>query len=66
MFIIDRFEGDWAVIEMGKTIFSIPRSLLPEEARVGDVLIIEIHVDEKATEERRTRVNRLMDKLFED
>ena len=65
MYIIDRFEGDWAVIEAGKVTFSVPRSLIPEEARVGDVLNIHIEIDAEATKERRKRIQKLMDDVFE-
>lgn len=39
MLIIDRFEGDFAVVEYkeGRT-FNLPRSLLPPGAKEGDVL----------------------------
>ena len=39
MKIIDRFEGDTAVIEDENGTFDIPRSELPEGVREGDVLI---------------------------
>jgi len=65
MYIIDRFEGDWAVIEASKMTFSVPRSLIPEKARVGDVLNIHIEIDVEATKERRKRIQKLMDDVFE-
>jgi hypothetical protein len=40
--IIDRFEEDIAVCEKSdRSLFSLPRSVLPPEAREGDVVIIE-------------------------
>ncbi len=33
MFIVDRFEGDWAVIEYGRKTFNLPRFLLPQDCR---------------------------------
>ena len=30
-FIIDRFEGEFAVVEMGGNIYNIPKVLLPEK-----------------------------------
>lgn len=64
MFIIDRFEGDWAVIEYEKRTFNIPKTLLPKDAQEGDVLTIEISLNNEATEERKNRIQGLMDDLF--
>ncbi|MCL2109848.1 MAG: DUF3006 domain-containing protein [Oscillospiraceae bacterium] len=59
MLIIDRFEEDFAVVETGKTgekTATIKRTLLPNTAKEGDVLL-EINgvfeVDETATKHRR-------------
>lgn len=64
--IIDRFEGDWAVIEFGDKTFDIPRSLLPKEAREGDVIQISISIDNHATRDREEAVRKLADELFEE
>lgn len=65
MFIIDRFEGDWAVIEYGRTTFNLPRSLLPPDVKVGDVITISISVDQTHTEERRQKAKEMMQGLFD-
>ncbi len=44
MVIIDRFEGESAVLEFQGKIFSFPRALLPAIAREGDVLKISADV----------------------
>ena len=62
-FIIDRFEDDWAVIEpLEEPIvhFNIPINLLPQNAKEGDVLIIDITIDKERTRQRR---NKILDKL---
>lgn len=64
--IIDRFEGPLVVLEYGGKIYHLPRELLPEGAREGDVLIVEARVDEEATDRQRARITKLMDELFED
>lgn len=64
MLIIDRFEGDWAVIEYGEIVFNLPRSLVPRTAKEGDVLRLELTVDEKATRERRQHIEELTKDLF--
>lgn len=64
-FIIDRFEGDFAVAELENyDIIDIPRVLLPEETKEGDVLNIIIDKDE--TEKRRQRIEDKFKRLFED
>ncbi|NLM76259.1 MAG: DUF3006 domain-containing protein [Clostridiaceae bacterium] len=62
--IIDRFEGDYAVVELpDMTMVDMPISLIPEGAREGDVLVISIDIDETA--KRKERIKNLMDDLWE-
>jgi hypothetical protein len=67
--IIDRFEGDIAVIEFGSRTRDVPRSLLPLDAKVGDSILIrdtgDILVDSAATADRKKQIQELMDDLFE-
>lgn len=65
-FIIDRFEGQWAVIEYGDDVFNLPKETLPEGSKEGDVLDIDIKVDEEATRARKERIQRMADRLFEE
>ncbi|AEE95434.1 DUF3006 domain-containing protein [Mahella australiensis] len=65
-FIIDRFEGRWAVIEYGDDVFNLPKEVLPEGSKEGDVLDIDIKVDEEATRARKQRIQRMADQLFEE
>ncbi|MGE5579239.1 MAG: DUF3006 domain-containing protein [Bacillota bacterium] len=62
--IIDRFEGNLAVIEYEGKTFTLPRALLPRDAKEGDVLNFTVEVDHDTTEARRTRVKSLEDRLF--
>lgn len=63
--IIDRFEGDIAVIECGEAChFDLPRSALPEGAKEGDVIAVEIDAD--AAEARRKKIATLRKRLFTD
>lgn len=63
--IIDRFEGDFVIVELeDKELVDFPRILLPEEAKEGDVLSITI--DEDETEIRRKRIQDKFDSLFSD
>ena len=66
MLTIDRFEGEYALIEMNRRIFHIPKILLPKSAREGDVITIQITVDKEATRQRKQSADRLADKLFKE
>ena len=66
MLIIDRFEGDWAVIEFDRKTFNLPKLLLPAEAKEGDVIDIEVTIDRKATASRKESTSKLVDSLFVD
>ncbi|MCH5314427.1 MAG: DUF3006 domain-containing protein [Eubacterium sp.] len=63
--IIDRFEGDYALCEIENgTVLNVPRNALPENAREGDVISVFIDIGE--TENRKSNVNKLMNDLFVD
>lgn len=66
MLKIDRFEGEYALIEMNRRIFHIPKVLLPKGAREGDVIKIQITVDKGATEKQKQTADKLADSLFKD
>lgn len=60
--IIDRFEGEFAVVELpDRTMANILRVLVPD-AKEGDV--VSIAVDAAATEERKKQVKGLMDDVW--
>ena len=50
-FIIDRFEGDFAVVEANEKTYNIAKALLPDDAKEGSV--IEVKVDKEATEKAK-------------
>ncbi|MDO5569157.1 MAG: DUF3006 domain-containing protein [bacterium] len=62
--IIDRFDGEYAVveIEIGKCV-NLPKVLLPN-ANEGDVIKIEI--DKNETKNRKEHIQNLVDNVFED
>jgi len=63
--IIDRFEGEWAVVEFeGRRTFDFPRSLLPAGVAEGDVLKFGVEVDKEETEKRRRKAEALAKELF--
>lgn len=61
---VDRFEGEFAVVEAenGK-IYNIPCELVPD-AKEGSV--INIYVDKERTEKQKNEVQSLVDELFKD
>lgn len=62
-FIIDRFEGDYAVVELeNKEMVDIPRSILPVESKEGDV--INISIEETETENQKKRIQDKFNSLF--
>lgn len=64
-YIIDRFEGDLAVVEIEEGVFTnIPKIALPKEAKEGD--IIDVSVDNNETEQRRKNIEKLMENLWAD
>ncbi len=63
-FIIDRFEGDMAVIEAGGNTYNIPAIILPENAKEGDVITTQIHKEE--TENKKQEARNLLDSLFNE
>lgn len=62
--IIDRFEGNFAVIEYEDITFNFPKELLPKEAKEGDVLKFDITIDREETEKRRKAIEDLTKDLF--
>lgn len=66
MLVIDRFEGEYALIEMNRRIFHIPKVLLPKGAKEGDVLTIQIAINKEATKEQTRSIDKLADEFFKD
>ncbi|MCM1053803.1 MAG: DUF3006 domain-containing protein [Ruminococcus sp.] len=62
--IIDRFEGEYAVVELDIGLFvNIPKVLIPG-AHEGDV--IEIKINSNKTKKREEHITNLVNNLFED
>ncbi|OKP84345.1 pyruvate kinase [Paenibacillus helianthi] len=67
--IIDRFEGEYAVIEFDGKTEDILKSELPAEVKTGDTLIFEdgkVIIDTEDTDSRKEEIDSLMDELFEE
>ena len=69
MIILDRFEGDFAVIYEDDDLKNIPKELVDINAKEGTVLIKKenkYYLDEKNTAVRRKKIAELQESLFED
>lgn len=70
MYIVDRFEGDMAVLEGdGGVMRDIPIRALPAGVKQGDVLTEEhgaFRVDRDATQRRAESIHKQMRDLFEN
>ncbi|MGN0621922.1 MAG: DUF3006 domain-containing protein [Porcipelethomonas sp.] len=67
MLIIDRFEGNKAVIEDGDNHFELDRSRLPENASEGDVIVEkdgDYLIDHEQTQRRRRKIIKLQNSLW--
>lgn len=65
---IDRFENDKAVLILQKekeSIF-IPRKILPNDCREGDVLVFSVKIDKPETEKEKQRISKLQKNLKKD
>lgn len=68
MLLVDRIDGNTAVIEDGENHFEVPRSELAPDVREGDAVLFENGVyrkDTDATEQRRQDIIKLQDSLWE-
>jgi len=62
MLIIDRFEGDFAIVETSDGNVNIPRADIPANAKEGDILVIDL--DKNETDARKKRIDGMMNNLF--
>ena len=62
--IVDHIEDDYLVVELEDlSTIDVPRALIPN-AKEGDV--VDVIINEEATNDRRKEVHKLMDELFTD
>lgn len=63
--IIDRFEGDYAVIEYHDKVYKLPKVFLPGEVFEGEVLDVIVMLDDAETLRMKTEVRKLIDDAWE-
>ncbi len=63
--VIDRFEGDFAVVLFGdeEKKVDIPKQLLPGEAREGSWLKVTFELDLEGTKRQEEKITGLLEKL---
>lgn len=69
VFVIDRFEGDYAVLEQNGKTCNVPKKMVQASAREGDVVArIEDRweVDREATARRKAEIEALAESLWRD
>lgn len=69
MLVLDRFEGEFAVIEDNGVIKNIPRELLAEDIKEGSVIVKKGEkyiLDKENSAARRKKISELQNSLFED
>ncbi|WP_083935177.1 DUF3006 domain-containing protein [Bacillus sp. 1NLA3E] len=67
--MIDRFEGDWVVVEINRVTRDFERCFFPENAPIGDVVEFKgdkIRVLTEDTNKLRKEIEQLMDEVWED
>ena len=64
MIIIDRIEGEIAIVEYEDKFYNIPWAWLPAGTKEGDMLSLTLEVDKEATAKRREEMKRKVDDLF--
>ncbi|MCO1603288.1 DUF3006 domain-containing protein [Desulfosporosinus nitroreducens] len=66
MYVIDRFEGDWAIIETDNRVtFNLPRSVLTADLKEGDIINILVSLDSEATKQRSKNAKSLLENFFD-
>lgn len=65
--VIDRLEGDKAVLLLGEDEVELvwPLNKLPLEAKAGDILQIDVVIDEAATKQAEAAANALLQEILE-
>lgn len=67
--IVDRFEGEYVVIEVDGKTRDVKRNLIAESVRVSDVVILKNGIwerDSDKTAKRKKEMKKLMDSVWED
>jgi hydrogenase maturation factor len=67
--IVDRFEGNFVVIEIDGVTKDIPKEIVDSKVKAGDCVVLKNGkwiTDEMETKKRAERIKGLMEQLWED
>lgn len=67
--IVDRFEGDYIVIEMDGKIIDVNKKEVTKKVQEGDVVVFVDGLwvtDKNETEQRKAKIEKLMNEVWED
>ena len=64
--IIDRFEGDFAVVLAGSESLDILKKMIPEGVKEGDVVYITITSDEEETKSQEELARSLLNEVLKE
>lgn len=68
MIVLDRFEGQYAIIEIDGHLITVSRNQIGASAQEGDVLVFISNVyvpDQEATQKRKEALKKRLKKLWE-
>jgi len=63
---IDRFEGDFAVVSVDSESLDIPKAMLPESAREGDIVYITITKDGEETKSQEELARNILNEVLKE
>ncbi len=63
---IDRFEGDFAVILLDSAAVNIPRSILPEDAKEGEIIYISITDNQEEAENQQALARNILNEVLKE
>lgn len=63
--IVDRFEGDFVIVELFEDFYSFPKRLFPEDTSEGDIVAIDIEIERESTDDRKKKMEEKLRKLIE-
>jgi len=64
--VIDRFEGDFAVISINSKYVDIPKELIPEDAKEGDVIFIAVLKNEEEKKNQEELAKSLLNEVLKE
>ncbi|AKL94602.1 hypothetical protein CACET_c11370 [Clostridium aceticum] len=69
MMILDRFEGDYGVIEIDGKMLDVKKEFIDSKVKEGDVLLLKEGIyyrDDKATKKRKKEIKDRFQHMWED